>query len=102
MIYIVAILTSKPAQREALLAEFKNNAAIVRGEAGCIQYQPVIDIEGGPEMLAAIGPDAFMVLEQWENRAAAEAHAASAHMAKYAERVKGLLSTRVIYALRSA
>ena len=101
MIHIVAILTAVRGQREALLAEFKSNAATVRLEQGCVQYSPVIDIEGGPETLTRIGPDAFMVVEQWESRKAAEAHAASAHMNTYAERVKKLVLSRVIYALRS-
>jgi quinol monooxygenase YgiN len=55
-----------------------------------VRYDAVIDIEGGPETLARIGPDAFMVIEQWESRDVVQAHAASAHVAEYAERVKEL------------
>lgn len=51
-----------------------------------MRYDAVIDIEGGPETHARIGPDAFMVIEQWESRDAVQAHAASAHVAEYAER----------------
>ena len=102
MIYIVAILTALPGKEDTLLSEFKQNAVTVRQEDGCMQYEPVKDIDGGPEMLAKLGPDTFMVLEQWASREAAEAHAASAHMASYAKRVTELLSSRVIYALRSA
>jgi quinol monooxygenase YgiN len=68
---------------------------------GCVQYTPVIDIDGGPETLTRIGPDAFMVIEQWESTEAVEAHAASGHMAAYAERAKELLLSRAVYALRS-
>jgi quinol monooxygenase YgiN len=66
-----------------------------------VRYDAVIDIEGGPETLARIGPDAFMIIEQWESRDAVQAHAASAHMVGYAERVKELLLSRVVYALCS-
>jgi quinol monooxygenase YgiN len=101
MIHIVAILTAARGQREALLAEFKSNSTTVRLERGCIQYDPAIDIEGGPETLTRIGPDGFTVIEQWESRDAAEAHAASTHMAAYTGRVKKLVLSRVIYALCS-
>jgi quinol monooxygenase YgiN len=66
-----------------------------------VRYDAVIDIEGGPETLTRIGPDAFMVIEQWESRDTVQAHAISAHMAGYAERVKELLLSRVVYALCS-
>jgi quinol monooxygenase YgiN len=39
----------------------------IRLERGCVRYDAVIDIEGGPETLARIGPDAFMIIEQWES-----------------------------------
>jgi quinol monooxygenase YgiN len=77
MIHIVAILTAAHGQREALLAEFKKNLNTVRLERGCVQYHSVIDIEGGPETLTRIGPHAFIVIEQWESRAAVETHSVS-------------------------
>jgi quinol monooxygenase YgiN len=101
MIHVVAILTAKPGQRDAVLAEFKKNIPLVKAEPGCIQYTPVIDIEDGPATSARLGSDAFMVIEQWESQDALRAHAASAHMAAYAERVKELLQSRVVYALNS-
>jgi quinol monooxygenase YgiN len=98
MIYIVAMLTAVQGQRGTLSGV---HSTVVRLEQGCVPYDPVIDIEGGPETLTRIEPDAFMVIEQWASRDAAEAHAASAHMAAYSGRVKEILLSRVIYALRS-
>ena len=99
MIHVVAILTAKPGKREAVLAEFKKNMPAVLAEHGCIQYVPVVDLEGGPESLTRIGTDAFMVLEQWDSAEALQAHAASAHMAAFGESVKELMHGRSIYAL---
>jgi quinol monooxygenase YgiN len=99
MIHVVAILTAKPGKREAVLAEFKKIVPAVLAEPGCIYYFPVVDLEGAPESLARIGPDAFMVLEQWENPEALQAHGASAHMAAFGESVKELMHSRTIYAL---
>ena len=45
MIHVLAIVTAKPGQREAVLAEFRANMAAVHAEAGCIHYEPVIDAE---------------------------------------------------------
>ena len=40
-----------------------------------------------------------MVIEKWESQETLGAHAASAHMAAYAARVKDLLASRQIYVL---
>jgi quinol monooxygenase YgiN len=102
VIHVVAIITTKPGQRDAVLTAFHENIPAVLAEAGCIEYVPVVDVEGGPESLAKIGPDSFMVIEKWESQEALRAHAASAHMAAYASRVKDLLASRVIHVLRQA
>jgi|GraSoi_2013_60cm_1033757.scaffolds.fasta_scaffold06590_4 quinol monooxygenase YgiN len=91
MIHIVAILSAKHGQREALLGEFKKNLNTVRLERGCVQYDSVIDIAGGPETLTRIGPDAFMVIEQWKSRDAVEAHAASPHIGSRPDWCKNIL-----------
>jgi len=100
MIHIVAIMTAIRGQREAVVSEFLRNLPTVLLEPGCVRYIPVIDVEGAPAALARLGPDAFMVIEEWATREAVEAHAASAHMVDYAGRVEGLLLSRVIYALQ--
>ena len=99
MLHVVAMITTKPGQREAVLAAFQDNVPAVRAEVGCLQYEPAVDVESGFDSLAKIGPDSFMVLEKWESREALEAHAASTHMAAYAARVKDLLVSRSIYVL---
>ncbi len=101
MIHVVAILTAKPGKRDAVLAEFQKNVPAVLAEPGCVYYFPVVDLEGLPESMARIGPDAFMVLEQWASPEALQAHGASAHMAAFGERVKELVHSRTVYALRN-
>jgi quinol monooxygenase YgiN len=99
MLHVVAIITAKPGQRDAVLAAVRDNLPAVRAEEGCIEYVPVVDVEGGPDTLAKIGPDSFMVIEKWASEETLRAHAASAHMAAYAARVKDLLVSRVIHVL---
>jgi quinol monooxygenase YgiN len=102
MIHVIAIITTKPGQRETVLAAFRDNLAAVRAEDGCLEYGPAIDGAGAPDHFAKLGSDSFMVIEKWSSQEALKAHAASAHMAAYAARVKDLLASRMIYVLDPA
>jgi quinol monooxygenase YgiN len=99
MIHVVAIITAKPGQREAILAAFRANMPAVHAEKGCIEYGPAIDAEGSP---AKFGPDSFVVIEKWESPEALKAHAASPHMAAYAAKTKESIASRVIHVLQPA
>jgi len=99
MIHVVAIVTAQPGQREAVLQAFTENMPAVHAEPGCIEYHPVIDAPGMGPIQTPLGPDSFMVLEKWQSAEALMAHAAAAHMAAYAKRVKSLLANRVIHVL---
>jgi quinol monooxygenase YgiN len=102
MIHVVAIITAKPGQREAILREFRANVAHVRAEDGCIEYGPAIDAEGLGSFQTRFGADAFVVLEKWRDAQALKAHAAAPHMAAYAAKVKDLIASRVIHVLSPA
>jgi quinol monooxygenase YgiN len=99
MIHVVAIITAKPGQREAILAAFRANMPAVHAEKGCIEYGPAIDAEGFP---TKFGADTFVVIEKWESAEALKAHAASPHMAAYAAKTKELIASRVVHVLQPA
>jgi quinol monooxygenase YgiN len=98
MIHVVAFLTAAPGKREALLAAFNENAAVVRTEEGCIEYGAVVDAEGF-SFATPIGPDAFLVIEKWASPAALKAHARAPHMAAYAAKAKDLIAARTLHVL---
>ena len=102
MIHVVAIITAKPGQREAILKEFHANMPAVHAEQGCIEYGPAVDAEGMGGFQAKFGPDSFVVIEKWASAEALKAHAASPHMAAYAARTKELIASRVIHVLQPA
>lgn len=102
MINVVAVITAKPGQREAVLEAFRANIAAVHAEDGCIEYQPVIDAEGFGSFQTKFGPDTFIVLEKWRDAAALKAHAAAPHMAAYSAKTKDLIASRTIHLLSSA
>jgi quinol monooxygenase YgiN len=99
MIHVVAVITAKPGQREAILAAFRANMPAVHAEQGCIEYGPAVDAEGAGGIQTKLGPDTFMVIEKWESLAALKAHAAAPHMAAYAAKTRELIASRVIHVL---
>ena len=101
MIHVLAIVTAKPGQRDAVLEQFRANVPAVLAEEGCIEYGPAVDAEPKAPFQTPLGPDSFAVVEKWATPAALKAHAAS-HMAAYGARVKDLLASRVIHILAPA
>jgi quinol monooxygenase YgiN len=102
MIHIIAIVTTKPGQRGAVLAAFHDNMPAVHAEPGCLEYAPAIDTPDMGRIQTRLGDDSFAVIEKWESPAALMAHAAAPHMAAYAARTKDLLVSRVIHVLSPA
>ena len=102
MIHVIAIITAKPGQREAILREARANIAAVRAEDGCIEYGPATDAEGLGSFQTKFGADTFVVIEKWRDAAALKAHAAAPHMSAYAAKVKDLIASRVIHVLAPA
>ena len=99
MIHVLAIITAKAGRRDAVLTAFSEIIPAVHAEAGCLEYVPVVDVEGGPDMQTKIGPDTFIVVEIWASQEALEDHSVAAHMAAYGSRVKDLIASRVIHVL---
>jgi quinol monooxygenase YgiN len=99
LIYVLAVITAKPGQREDILKAFHANSPTVRAEAGCIEYRATIDAENAPPMQTPYGDDTFVVVEKWEDMEALKAHAAAPHMAAYAAATKGWVASRTIHVL---
>jgi quinol monooxygenase YgiN len=102
MIHVVAVITAKPGQREAILQAFRANIPAVLAEDGCIEYGPTVDAEGLGGFQTKFGPDTFVVMEKWRDAQALKAHAAAPHMAAYAAKVKDMIASRVIHVLSPA
>jgi quinol monooxygenase YgiN len=102
MIHVVAIITAKPNQRDAILEAFRANMPAVHAEAGCIEYGPAVDAEGVGGFQTKFGADTFLVIEKWESLEHLKAHAGSAHMATYGAKTKDMIASRVIHVLSPA
>ena len=102
MIHVIAVITAKPGQREAILQHFRANVPAVRAEQGCIEYAAAVDADPALAMQTKYGPDTFVAVEKWESMDALKAHAAAPHMAAYAGKVKDMIASRVIHILAPA
>ncbi len=99
MIHVLAIITATPGQRGALLQAFKAIVPTVKAEAGCIEYGPVVDVDGADP---AFGPDTFVVVEKWQSLDALKAHSVAPHMKAYGEKTKDLVAKRAVHVLTDA
>jgi len=102
MIHVIAIITTKPGQRDAVLSAFRDNMTAVLAEVGCVEYRPAIDAEGAGGIQTKFGADTFVVIEKWESMDHLRAHGASPHMAAYAAKTKDHIASRVIHVLSPA
>ena len=96
---MLAIITTKPGQRDAVLAMFNAIVPVVLAEDGCIAYEATIDTENAGPMQTEFGPDTFVVVEKWGSLADLGAHATSEHMKAYGASTKDMLADRAIHIL---
>lgn len=102
MLHVIAVITTKPGMRAEVLRAFRANMPAVHAEEGCIAYEPAVDAEAFGGFQTELGPDTFVVVEQWESPAALRAHAAAPHMKAYGERTRDMIASRVIHVLSPA
>jgi len=102
LVHVVAVITTKPGQRAAVLKLFNANVPAVLAEDGCIAYEATIDTENAGPMQSAFGEDTFVVVEKWASMDALGAHARSAHMKEYGAKTKDMLADRKIHILSPA
>jgi quinol monooxygenase YgiN len=88
MIHVVATITLNPGVRAAFLEVFRWLTPQVRAEAGCIEYQAVIDVLTGLALQDGPRDEVVTVVEKWESLDALSAHSKAAHMTEYRAKVK--------------
>lgn len=102
MIHVIATIEVVPGRREALLAEFHKIVALVRAEAGCLEYGPAVDVPSG--LAAQVPPrdNVVTVVENWASLDALHAHTAAPHMTEYRGRVKDFVARVKLQILQPA
>ena len=98
-IHVVAIITAKTGMREKILEAFHQNSPAVQKEEGCIQYIATADANDVGALQTKFDDATFVVVEKWESLNALKDHAASPHMAAYAQKTKDLIESRIVHVL---
>ena len=102
MIHVLAIITTKPGQRDTVLKAFQANMPAVHAEKGCIEYGPATDADGFGSFQTKFGADTFVVIEKWATADDLKAHSTAPHMAAYAAKTKEMIASRTIHILSPA
>jgi quinol monooxygenase YgiN len=100
LIHVIATIDIQEGTRDAYLAEFRKLMPLVHAEAGCLEYQPLVDHSPGLDARTVPRKDVVTILEKWESLEALQAHLSTHHMAEYRLRVKDYV-TRVRLTLLS-
>lgn len=102
MIHVIATITVKPGTREAFLREFARLVPDVRGETGCIEYGPAVDLPTDISAQEPLRKDAVIVIEKWVDLGALKAHSVAPHMDEYRKRVKDMVLGTSLQILQNA
>ena len=89
MIYVVATIELAEGKREEFLAVQRHLLALVRAEAGCIEYVPSVDISLSDKSPARA--NCVTVQEKWESLEHLQAHSVAPHMNDFRTKSKGLV-----------
>ena len=102
MIHVIATVNTKPGCRDKYLEILKGNVTNVKGETGCLVYEPTIDMETDIEIHEKAGDEAVTIVEAWDSVEALKAHFQAPHMLSYREKAKDLLESVTIRVLQPA
>jgi quinol monooxygenase YgiN len=101
MINVIASIQVKPEFLAPYLKILRENVPAVRAEAGCIEYQPTVDVASGlpPQRFE---PDTVTLIEKWSTLEALKTHLVAPHMATYREKVKTMVVGVTLKVLQEA
>jgi len=83
MIHVIATIELKPNSREDFLKVLRDNVPKVKAEAGCLSYEPAVDIDSGLPDQGAIRERVVTIIEAWENLESLGAHLKTPHMSAF-------------------
>ncbi len=91
MICVIATIELHPGTRAEFLDHFRSLVPLVRQEAGCLEYGPLVDLPTHLTLQPEPRTEVVTVLEKWASVASLEAHLVAPHMRDYRARVSELV-----------
>jgi quinol monooxygenase YgiN len=87
MIHVIATVELKPNSREDYLEVLRNNVSNVKTEAGCLGYEPAVDVDSGLPVQGAVRENVVTIVEAWQSLEHLAAHLKTPHMRSYRDAV---------------
>jgi quinol monooxygenase YgiN len=92
VIYVIATLVVRAEQRDAFVADAPDVIQATRAERGCLRYDLTSSL---------MDPLTFVFVEQWESRAALDAHFETPHLRRWRELCQGYVAERRVEIIRA-
>ncbi|MEJ2728889.1 MAG: putative quinol monooxygenase [Deltaproteobacteria bacterium] len=102
MIHVIATIELKPSCREAYLEVLQNNVPNVKAEAGCLAYEPALDIDSGLPVQIAVRENVVTIVEAWESLEHLVAHLKTPHMLAYRNAVADYVENVSVHVMSPA
>ncbi|NLX97662.1 MAG: antibiotic biosynthesis monooxygenase [Rhodopirellula sp.] len=102
MICVLATIEIAEGRRGDFLAEFHKIVPLVRGEKGCIEYGPMVDVATNIGLQPPPRENVVIAVEKWESIEALERHLIAPHMVEYRKQVKDLVVGTLLQVLEPA
>ena len=99
MLKVIAHIHFDPAKRARLIEIYDELVPKVLAEDGCHQYEPHEDMPTElPNQLREDGR--FLVIEQWRDRDAFEAHLQAPHVIEFRKAIQGIVTDVKVHVLQ--
>ena len=102
MIHVIATIELKLGCRADYLKALKSNVPHVRAEAGCLAYEPTVDVDAGLPVQGELRENVVTLVEAWVSVDALHAHLKTPHMASYREAVQDMVVKLTVDVLQPA
>jgi quinol monooxygenase YgiN len=102
MIHVIATIELKPGCREEYLKALKSNVPHVKAEAGCLAYEPTVDVDAGLPVQGELRENVVTLVEAWQSLDALHAHLKTPHMASYREATKDYVTKLSVQVMQPA
>jgi quinol monooxygenase YgiN len=102
MIHVIATIELKPNSREAYLTVLQNNVPNVKAEAGCLAYEPALDIDSGLPAQGVVRENVVTLVEAWESLEHLVTHLKAPHMLSYRDAVTDYVENVSVHVMAPA
>ncbi len=91
MIHVIATISLQEGVRDEFLNAIGTITQAVRAERGCIEYEPVTDVESGIET-QFLDSNSVVIVEKWSSLDALHLHRNAPHLVKFKEDTKEMVT----------